>query len=128
VFLIILARGKKEIKLEGPIEKSEQDLGIGGLGDLVKSVTEVLGITQCDECIERQKKFNKTFPFIKVTRDLTFDELQLMERINAKPMIQNDDVNYLFRMYNEVFSSKLKRCNCPQLIAKMIDRINLFIN
>lgn len=123
-----MARGKKEVKLEGPIEKSEQDLGIGGLGDLVKSVTNVLGITQCSECIEREKRFNKAFPFIKVSRDLTFDELKLMERINSCPVIQNDDVNSLFKMYNEVFTSKLKRCNCPGLITKMIQRINIFIN
>jgi hypothetical protein len=123
-----MARKKKEIILEGDIETTDQKLSIGGLGDLVKSVTNVLGITQCDECIEREKRFNKAFPFIKVSRDLTFDELKLMERINSCPVIQNDDVNYLFRMYNEVFTSKLKRCNCPQLIAKMIQRINTFIN
>jgi hypothetical protein len=123
-----MARKKKEIILEGDIETTDQKLSIGGLGDLVKSVTNVLGITQCDECIEREKRFNKAFPFIKVSRDLTFDELKLMERINSCPVIQNDDVNYLFRMYNEVFTSKLKRCNCPQLITKMIQRINTFIN
>ena len=123
-----MARKKKEIILEGDIETTDQKLSIGGLGDLVKSVTNVLGITQCDECIEREKRFNKAFPFIKVSRDLTFDELKLMERINSCPVIQNDDVNSLFRMYNEVFTSKLKRCNCPQLIAKMIQRINTFIN
>jgi len=70
---------KRQIKLEGPIEKSEQDLGISGIGDIIAKVTDTLGINKCNECIERQKKFNKTFPFIKVTRDLTFDELQLME-------------------------------------------------
>lgn len=123
-----MGRKKKEIILEGDIETTDQKLSLGGFGDLVKSVTEVLGITQCDECIERQKKFNKAFPFIKVSRDLTFEELKLMERINAKPIIQNDDVNALFKMYNEVFTSNIKRCNCPGLIAKMIQRINTFIN
>ena len=61
-----MGRKKKEIILEGDIEKTDQKLSIGGLGDLVKSVTNVLGITQCDECIEREKRFNKAFPFIKV--------------------------------------------------------------
>lgn len=123
-----MGRKKKEIILEGDIETTDQKLSLGGFGDLVKSVTEVLGITQCTECVERQKKFNKAFPFIKVSRDLTFEELKLMERINAKPIIQNDDVNALFKMYNEVFTSNIKRCNCPGLIAKMIQRINTFIN
>jgi hypothetical protein len=123
-----MARKKKQIILEGDIETTDQKLPMGGLGDLVKSVTEVLGITQCSECIERQKNFNKAFPFIRVSRDLTFDELKLMERINSSYTIQNDDVNSFFKMYNEVFTSNVKRCNCPELIAKMIQRINTFIN
>ena len=40
-----MGRKKKEIILEGDIEKTDQKLSIGGLGDLVKSVTNVLGIT-----------------------------------------------------------------------------------
>ena len=119
---------KRQIKLEGPIEKSEQNLGIGGIGDIIAKVTDTLGINKCDECVERQKNFNKAFPFIRVSRDLTFDELKLMEKINSSYTIQNDDVNSFFKMYNEVFTSNVKRCNCPELIAKMIQRINTFIN
>jgi hypothetical protein len=50
-----------------------------------------------------------------------------MARINAKSSIENDDVNALFKLYNELFSSKLSRCACPGLIGKMIERINVFI-
>jgi len=122
-----MGRRKKEIILEGPIEESNQSLGIGGLGDLIAKVTDTLGIEKCDACEERQKKFNAMFPFIKVSRDLTFDELALMDRINSSPIIQNDDVNAFFKMYNSVFNSKVKRCNCPRMIATMIERINVLI-
>lgn len=114
---------KRKIKKE----ETEQDLGIGGLGDAIKAVTQVLGIPQCESCKERQSRLNRLFPWLKASRDVTQEERELMVRINAKSSIENDDVNALFKLYNELFSSKLSRCNCPGLIAKMIERINVFI-
>lgn len=108
-------------------KKEEQDLGIGGLGDAIKAVTEALGIEQCEKCKERQSRLNRLFPWLKASRDVTQEERELMARINAKPSIENDDVNALFKLYNELFSSKLSRCNCPGLIGKMVERVNTFI-
>ena len=108
-------------------KETEQDLGIGGLGDAIKAVTEVLGIERCEKCKERQSRLNRLFPWLKASRDVTQEERELMMRINAKPSIENDDVNALFKLYNELFSSKLSRCACSGLIAKMIQRINTFI-
>lgn len=108
-------------------ETTEQDLGIGGLGDAIKAVTEALGIEQCEKCKERQSRLNRLFPWLKASRDVTQEERELMERINSKPTIENDDVNALFRLYNELFGTKVSRCNCPGLIKKMIERINVFI-
>ena len=34
-----------------------------GIGDVVKKITEFLGIEQCPRCIERQGKLNRWFPF-----------------------------------------------------------------
>ena len=114
----------KRIKKE---ETHEQDLGIGGLGDLIAKVTDTLGIEKCQKCEERQSRLNRLFPWLKASRDVTQEERELMKRINAKPSIENDDVNALFKLYNELFSSKLSRCNCSGLIKKMIERINTFI-
>lgn len=122
-----MARSKK-IKVEGIEETTNQKLSMSGFGDLVEKITTTLGIEKCNECEERRKKFNKIFPFIKVSRDLTYDELNLMERINSSPIIKSEDVDAFFKMYNSVFSTKLKRCNCPQMIANMIGRINVLIN
>jgi hypothetical protein len=115
---------KRKIKKE---ETPEQDLGIGGLGDLIAKVTDTLNITKCQKCEERQSRLNRLFPWLKASRDVTQEERDLMARINAKPSIENDDVNALFKLYNELFSSKLSRCACPGLIGKMIQRINVFI-
>ena len=108
-------------------KETEQDLGVGGLGDLIAKVTDTLGIEQCEKCKERQSRLNRLFPWLKASRDVTQEERELMARINAKPSIENDDVNALFKLYNELFSSKLSRCNCPGLIGKMVERVNTFI-
>lgn len=113
-----MAKNKKE---------TEQDLGIGGLGDLIAKVTDTLGIDKCERCEERQSRLNRLFPWLKASRDVTQEERDLMARINSNNIIQNNDVNALFKLYNELFSSKVKRCACPGLIAKMIQRINTFI-
>lgn len=122
-----MAKNKKEVKLEGEIETSNQSLGIGGLGDAIKSVTQALGIEQCEKCKERQSKLNKLYPWLKATRDVTQEEIDLMTRINSGYIIKNDDVNSLFSLYNDLFKSKLSRCNCPGLIGKMVERLNVFI-
>lgn len=108
-------------------KKEEQDLGIAGLGDLIAKVTDTLNIDKCQKCEERQSRLNRLFPWLKASRDVTQEERELMVRITAKTTIYNSDVNALFKLYNELFSSKLSRCNCPGLISKMIQRINTFI-
>ena len=115
---------KKKIVLEGPIEESNQDLGIGGLGDLIAKVTDTLGIEKCEACEERQKKYNHLLPFLKVSRDLTEEEKDFVRFIQSKAIIQSEEVNRLFVLYNEIYYAKNKRCNCPQLIARMIERLN----
>lgn len=115
---------RKKIKLEEPIEESNQDLGIGGIGDLIAKVTDSLGIEKCEKCEQRQIKFNKLMPWLKVSRNLTDDEKDFIKHIQQKAIIQSDDVNRLFVLYNEIYYAKNKRCSCPGLIGKMIQRLN----
>ena len=60
----------KKIVLEEPIEKTNQDLGIGGLGDLIAQVTDSLGIEKCLECQQRQSKLNHLMPWLQTSREL----------------------------------------------------------
>lgn len=114
----------KKIVLEEPIEKTNQDLGIGGLGDLIAKVTDSLGIEKCEGCEKRQDKLNHLMPWLKVSRDLTTEEKEFLVFIQNKPVIQSNDVNRLFVLYNEIYFAKNKRCSCPELVAKMIQRLN----
>ena len=56
--------------------------------------------------------------------ELNDEEKEFIKFIQRKPIIQSDDVNRLFILYNEVYNAKNKRCNCPELIGKMIQRLN----
>lgn len=115
---------KKKIVLEEPVEETKQDLGIGGLGDLIAKVTDSLGIEKCEGCEKRQDKLNHLMPWLKVSRELTEDEKEFIRFIQQKQIIQSNDVNRLFVLYNEIYYAKNKRCNCPELIGKMIQRLN----
>jgi len=109
----------------GKIKKLIDDMkGAVGLGDNIKAVTEALGIPQCDECKERQEKLNHLMPWLKTSRELNDEEKEFVRFIQRKPVIQSDDVNRLFLLYNEVYNAKNKRCACPELIGKMIQRLN----
>lgn len=119
------------INLNEKGEASTEVLAVNGIGDIIENITSVLGIEKCVECEERRKKFNKSniFPWMKSEiREVTDAERDLMERINSSHIIQNNDVVALFTLYNSLFDSHTKRCNCPGLIRRMIGRINDVIN
>jgi hypothetical protein len=60
----------------------------------------------------------------KLTREITKEDRELMERINKSYTIESDDVKALFKLYRELFNKYVERCNCPGLIKLMIDLIN----
>ena len=121
-----LDKNENPYKVTGkPLLKKLNSDTIEGLGDVVSVITKTLGIEECDKCNKRRLKLNNFFPWMrKDIRELTSDELQLMERINATHTIQNNDVNALFQLYRELFDTNTKRCNCPGLIKRIIGRIN----
>jgi len=121
---------KRKIKLENLVEEqSTQSLPLSGIGDIIASVTTALGIEKCDGCESRQRALNNLFPFLHLSRPYTNDEIDFIIKITSTNTLQNDDVNYLFALYNSVFPSRniLKRCNCPGLISTMITRLDAFI-
>lgn len=102
-----------------------------GLGDMISKITTFLGIKPCESCNKRKNMLNnlKLFPHLRTDiRELNEKELLLMDRILSKPLIQNDDVNSLFELYNSLFKTNLKRCNCPGLVRTILERINTIID
>lgn len=54
---------------------------IKGLGDVVATVTDALGIEQCEGCKKRQEKLNKLIPF--GTKDLTEEQKTYLQEFFA---------------------------------------------
>jgi hypothetical protein len=125
-----MAKKKKiePIILEGLTEETtDQKLESSGLGDMITSITSAVGIESCDGCKRRAEALNRMFPWLKASREVTEEELDFIKKITSTHTLQNDDVNRLFSLYNDLFKSKLSRCNCPGLLAKMIQRLGVLV-
>lgn len=107
-------------------KKKEPTLKAAGLGDLIEKATTALGIEKCEGCEQRRINFNRMFPWLKANRDFTKEEVAFVKRIQSNPVIQSEDLDELFVLYNDVFSSKLEKCVCSGLVSKMVERLAAF--
>lgn len=107
-------------------KKKELTLKAAGLGDLIEKATSALGIEKCESCEQRRINLNRMFPWLKSNRDFTKEEVAFVNRIKSNPVIQSEDLDRLFILYNDVFSSKLEKCVCSGLVGKMVERLAAF--
>ena len=76
---------------------------IKGLGDAIATVTDALGIEQCDGCKKRQDKLNKLIPF--GTKDLTDYQKEYLQSFFSNepneltPQQQKDLIGIYFDVY-----------------------------
>lgn len=134
-----MPRGRKKKVVEEQIEEQpilettneEQELPSLGLGDAIEKVTNFLGINKCQKCEERRKKFNKAFPFLNHDKmdKLQGEDVEVMKRVLANTMVENNDANAIFEMYNRIYKPRplVKRCMCPGLFRKLIERLELLM-
>lgn len=127
----------KEVVEDQPVEKvvgtedimdlSEEKKKINGIGDVVKVITNAVGIKTCDECEERRKKLNKIFPFTRVVRDeLTEEEIEFVGSIDKK--ITSEQRITLGNLYDKLFNTKTRHCNCPGIYKNMLERLRVQID
>ena len=108
------------------IDPEKQTLPIQGAGDIVGRMTDFFGIKKCVGCKNRENDWNKMFPFLKPKRELTEEEIEIVERVTIESkFIDKEDKDNFFNIYNEVFNSKIQRCDCPGLIKTMLERLNV---
>jgi hypothetical protein len=119
----------EEIDLTSKENQSDQTLPASGLGDVISKVTSVLGIPECPGCEKRKQSLNSAFHWLRTARDYTEEEIVFIRKVESKSSMTNDEANFLFSLYNEIFPSprRLERCNCPGLILKIIQRLSDFI-
>ena len=116
--------------------EAKQDEKPDGLGDVVKSITKATGIDKLVKwiagddcgCKERQKEFNKMFPFQK-PNCLTEEEYEwLTSFIRTKKIrVTFDERQHLFEVYNRVFGTKLQPTSCPSCITNMINKLKAIL-
>jgi len=125
------SKDNQTIDLNAKALENEEKLPSLGLGDAIKSVTSALGIETCGRCEERRKNLNKMFPWLnyKEFPQLEGEDLDLMRRVLANPIVQNDDAVATFALYNKIYSSRnpVKRCLCPGLFRQIVERLNLLM-
>ena len=109
---------KEAVDLKNEVEKKQ----ITGLGDVVKTITTALGIPTCEDCEERRLKLNRAFPFLKnVKRDLTEEESKEVLEMEDKKRIP-DSLKFV-TMFNEIYGTNQKPCNCPALYKDLLSRL-----
>lgn len=70
---------------------------IKGAGDVVKTITEAIGIEECNNCQKRKDWLNVNFPFRKPIKPTQ----EQLERIEIEPM----------EVYNECFGMNIDKEN-----------------
>ena len=97
-----------------------------GIGDMIAKITKAVGLQPCESCERRREKLNQMFSFLtKTKKDLTPDEIQYINQINATNKIDNNVV--FFKLYNSVFGTHMQSCNCPPVMKEMLFKLNKVI-
>ena len=100
---------------------------VNGLGDVVKAVTNAIGIETCDDCEQRRLKLNKMFPFTKkAKRELNDTEITFIESIGTK--LNQEDRFMLGSLYEALYGGKVRHCtSCPGVYKSMISKLKMQI-
>jgi len=89
-----------------------------GLGDVIETITESIGIEKCNKCEERKTWLNVNFPFNK-PKPLNDEQKQ---RIQTEPL----------KVYNEVFGTnidaELFKDGVEKAILKKLNKLSEYEN
>lgn len=91
-----------------------------GIGDVIKNVTESLGIEQCEGCTKRQEILNSVISFTTKSTEITDEAIGVLMRLKGITINSNTDRYYLFALYNRVFNTKEKVCQCQDKMQELI--------
>lgn len=93
-----------------------------GVGDVIAKVTTFFGVEPCADCLMRKAKLNKMFSFLRsVQRDLTADEIKYVYEIERTKYVP--DGNAFVALFNEIYGTKQKPCNCPGIYKDILEKM-----
>jgi len=123
-----MARKKVIIKEQPEIHQLPEVNTISGLGDVVKVVTNFLGIETCPKCEERRQELNKWFPFLGQANEINEDEIEFIKYLKTLRQIESDVARKMLILYNKTFNSKTEYCSCPHIFIDCINKLyNLYL-
>jgi|GWRWMinimDraft_12_1066020.scaffolds.fasta_scaffold07209_2 predicted NodU family carbamoyl transferase len=102
---------------------------ITGLGDVIATVTEAVGIQPCDGCNERKLKLNKLFPI--GTKELSDEQYKYLtdffaadyKEINTEQQIKLMDI-YCYAYNYQAFEPCV---NCSGVWKSILNKLNKLI-
>ena len=114
----------EEIILEETTQTQEQE--VSGIGDVIASVTDFLGIEKCDECEARRKKLNRMFPFTRNANLITDEEdKEFISNLKDRGKLTKEEVDRIMNLMYKVFKIRVKFCNCPGLFKGYIEKLKV---
>lgn len=125
-----MGRPKKN-NVSGSVEVPESQMTIQGLGDVIATVTEFIGIPKCKSCEERQAMLNRFFPFTRTegVEPLTERELEILKDMDATRTLKQEYMNEFFDAYNRRFvrnrANYTTPCQCPGVIKAFKEKLDL---
>lgn len=132
-----MKRTNKKISLKNDVDQQEVRLENAGLGDVIKQITNKLGFEECEGCEHRRKVLNNMFPFLKLKRDFSDDEILFINDINNRVKTDHNrfvlnadssEIDKLFKIYNDVFNTNMQKCTtCAGVLKAVLERLNNFI-
>lgn len=98
---------------------------IKGLGDVVATVTDALGIEPCDGCNQRKEKLNKLFPF--GVKELTNEQKEYLQQFFSveHKEISKEQQKELLGIYFDIYKKEtFEPCDgCSGVWKSIINRL-----
>lgn len=102
--------------IELPEEKK-----VKGAGDVIKAITNAVGIKTCDDCEERRKRMNKMFSFTRTAVEMTDEEIEFVKGLTRT--LTMDQRKELGRIYAKTYNTRFNHCNCPGVYRQALDKL-----
>jgi len=90
----------------------------------------------CTTCKDKWAKVLKEEEIIQPEESIVVEEtteeinedVVFLKEIQKSKLMESENVDKLFALYNKIHNTRTKRCNCPGLIRTFIERLNKYYN
>lgn len=99
-----------------------------GLGDVVASITDAVGINKCEGCEKRRNFLNNLFPFHRV-KPMNEEQESFMKDIIQKIALSKEEWKELYAVFNDTFNTELNYCEgCEGQNKNVLEKLTKLYN